>query len=185
MIPRKVFGEHQGRKVEVAVLESDKAQVSILSFGCATQDWIIARGQGDQRVLQGFATMEEFITKSASHGIIAGRVANRIAGAKFDLDGQTYHLTTKSGPHSLHGGITGLGKRIWNLDSDSVANSVRLTYLSPDGEEGYPGRVDFAITMTLTGSKLVWEMSGLPDRALMLHRPARRAAAPGEAGMTS
>ncbi len=165
MIQKKLFGEYEGRKVERAVLETDKAQVSILAFGCATQDWIISRGAGDLRVLQGFATMDEYRTKSASHGIIAGRVANRIAGAMFDLEGKTYHLTTKSGPHSLHGGIVGLGKRIWNMDTDSDANSVRLTYASPDGEEGYPGSVAFSVTITLDGSKLVWEMSGQPDRA--------------------
>lgn len=164
MIPRKIFGEHEGRKVEKVVLESDKAQVSILSFGCATQDWIIARNSGDLRVLQGFATMQEYVTKSASHGIIAGRVANRIAGAKFTLDGKTCQLTTKSGPHSLHGGIIGLGRRIWNIDTDSAAKTVRLGYHSPDGEEGYPGRVDFTVTISLSGSKLVWEMHGLPDR---------------------
>lgn len=164
MIQKKVFGELDGRKVEKAVLESDRAQVSILAFGCATQDWIIAGRSDELRVLQGFATMEEYISKSASHGIIAGRVANRIAGAKFDLNGATYHLTTKDGPHSLHGGITGLGKRIWNMDTDSASNAVRLTYSSPDGEEGYPGHVDFSVTVILDGSKLVWEMSAQPDR---------------------
>jgi aldose 1-epimerase len=163
MIPVKVFGDYQGHKIERATLRSDQAEVSLLSFGAVTQDWVINRRGAELRVLQGFASMAEYVTKSSSHGIIAGRVANRIANARFSLGGKTWHLTTKNPPHSLHGGLTGLGKRIWNLEPDSAANAVRLTYHSPDGEEGYPGTVDFTVTITLDGSKLTWVMEGQPD----------------------
>jgi aldose 1-epimerase len=164
MIPKKVFGEIDGRRVEVATLESSQAQVSILSYGCATQDWVIARKQGELRVLQGFASMAEYGSKSASHGIIAGRVANRIANASFELDGEMHRISTKAGPHTLHGGINGLGKRIWNLDTDSAAQQLRLAYHSPHGEEGYPGAVDFSVTITLNAARLEWVMQAMPDR---------------------
>ena len=112
----------------------------------------------------GFPSFEDYVRHSQSHGIIAGRVANRTAGARFVLDGAEYRLTANHGAHHLHGGAVGLGRRIWEMETDDAANAVHLLYASPDGEEGYPGAVDFEVTFRLEGARLICAMSGVPDR---------------------
>jgi len=94
-------------------------------------------------------------TYEAGHpffGAITGRVANRIANAKFTLDGKDYKLAANNGAHSLHGGKRGFDKHVWHgepLDARHGA-AVRFTRTSPDGEEGYPGNLKVAVTYTLT-----------------------------------
>ena len=112
----------------------------------------------------GFPRLEDYLHHSRSHGAIVGRIANRTRGASFTLDGKTYALTANEGAHHLHGGATGLGNRIWEMETDSAANTLYLFYHSPDGEEGYPGAVDFAVTFRLEGPRLICEMAGTPDR---------------------
>lgn len=160
---RRIFGELDGAPVEAVTLESPEAAVTILSFGCVLQDWRI----GGLPVVLGFADLPSYLTASRSHGAIVGRVANRTAGASFEMDGRTYALTANHGPekqHHIHGGATGLGKRNWAVAADPASESVTLRYRSPDGEEGYPGTVDFTVTYRLDGPRLVCEMAGLPDR---------------------
>jgi len=83
---------------------------------------------------------------------VIGRFANRIALARFTLDGVEYHLAANAGPHHIHGGRKGFGQRVWQARMLPPANheaSVRLTYFSKDGEEGYPGNLTASVTYTL------------------------------------
>ncbi len=89
--------------------------------------------------------------------MIAGRVANRIANAKFTLDGHDYTLVANQGPHTLHGGRKGFGKTLWSgqpLDPVHGA-AVKLTYRSADGEEGFPGNLTVTVTYTLTDANVL------------------------------
>jgi aldose 1-epimerase len=83
-------------------------------------------------------------------GAIAGRVANRIAGARFTLDGKEHRLEANNGPHTLHGGKKGFDKYVWHAEPLDGRAAVRLTRTSPDGEEGFPGNLKVAVTYTLT-----------------------------------
>src|SRR5690606_2394270 len=87
-------------------------------------------------------------------GCIAGRFANRIANATFTLDGKTYTLAPNEGPNTLHGGNVGFDKRVWEASEtpSDAGVALRLHYLSPDGEEGYPGNLDVTVVYTLTDS---------------------------------
>ena len=76
-------------------------------------------------------------------------MANRIAKGRFTLDGKTYTLATNNGPNHLHGGLKGFDKVLWQAEPQPGA-AVKFTYTSPDGEEGYPGTLAVAVTMTLT-----------------------------------
>jgi len=156
----RVFGHLHGQEVLEAVLEDSANRIAILNYGCVLRDW---RLDGVPMCL-GFERFEDYPRHSRSFGIIAGRVANRIAGARFRLAGQEYRLSANTPPHHLHGGLIGLGRRLWRMETDARANAVRLSHTSPDGEEGYPGRVDFTVTFRLTGGRLACEMTGRPDR---------------------
>jgi aldose 1-epimerase len=159
---KRVFGRRDGRSVDEIVLESADAAVAILNYGCVVRDWRVDGAAGSLPVVLGFPRFEDYERFSRSHGAIVGRIANRTADASFELDGRTYHVTRNHGPHHIHGGTFGLGRAIWEMEGDS--GSVHLRYASPDGEEGYPGRIDFAVTYRLEGPRLVCEMSGQPDR---------------------
>jgi len=162
---KRLFGrDAAGRAVEEIVLESADAAVAILSYGCIVRDWRIDGPDGSLPMVLGFPRLDDYVHHSRSHGAIVGRVANRTKQSRFVLDGRTYALTANEGPHHLHGGAVGLGSRIWEMEGDSAAGAVHLSYVSADGEQGYPGMADFAVTFRLEGPRLVCEMRGVPDR---------------------
>jgi len=104
-------------------------------------------------VVLGFDSLEPYLAGHPFFGAITGRVAGRIPGGRFTLEGKTWELTKNDGPNHLHGGFQGLDKRIWNAKPHTRADgadSVRLTCHSPDGEEGYPGKTRFCVDYTLT-----------------------------------
>ena len=103
-------------------------------------------------VVLGFDRLENYLKGHPYFGCTTGRYANRIAKGRFTLNGKEYQLATNNGPNHLHGGVVGLDKRVWNaLVMDSpLGPAVQFTYLSPDGEEGYPGNLSIAVTYTLT-----------------------------------
>ena len=110
------------------------------------------RGGRLANVVLGFETPHEYAANPRYLGAIVGRYANRIANARFTLDGRTYRLAANSGAHNLHGGVTGFDKRVWRAAAGGGggAASLELRYLSPDQEEGFPGNLDVSVTYTLT-----------------------------------
>lgn len=162
---KRLFGrDAAGRAIEEVTLESADAAVSILSLGCIVRDWRIDGAGASLPMVLGFRTVEDYLHHARSHGALVGRVANRIAGARFELDGRGWDLVANEGRNQLHGGPGGLGSRIWEMEGDSASGTVQLSYTSAEGEEGYPGTVDFAVTFRLDGPTLVCEMRGVPDR---------------------
>lgn len=118
-------------------------------------------------VVLGFDTLEPYVTGHPFFGAITGRVAGRIPGGKLHIDGTTYQLPLNDGGNHHHGGVTGLDKRLWQAETGS--NFVKLRYLSPDGEEGYPGNLDIRVTYTLTeDNELVIETEANTDKATPL-----------------
>ena len=157
MITTREFGQFEGQPVIEATLDSGKAKVSILNYGCIFRDWQV----GGVPVIVGFDTFEAYLENTWCFGILAGRVANRIRRGKFTLNGTDYQLNCNDGANHLHGGTQGLGKRIWDMDTSGDA--LVLRYHSPAGEENYPGTVDFTITITLEGTKLTMDMRAVTD----------------------
>jgi aldose 1-epimerase len=99
-------------------------------------------------VVLGFPDLDGYLGRPEPYlGALIGRYANRIAGARFPLDGRTYALEPNNGPNSLHGGARGFDKRVW--DAEPVGHGVRLSRVSPHGEEGFPGRLEVSATYTL------------------------------------
>ncbi len=102
-------------------------------------------------VVLGFDSLEPYLQKHPFFGCITGRYANRIGGAAFTLDGVEHKLAANSGANHIHGGVSGFDKKLWQAATRTFPNGVALELrrVSPDGEEGYPGALDCAITYTL------------------------------------
>jgi aldose 1-epimerase len=118
-------------------------------------------------VVLGHDSLEGYIGDSNYFGAIIGRFANRIAKARFTLDGKTYQLAANNGPNHLHGGRTGFDRVVWRpaVYCTDRAAGLALSYTSPDGEEGYPGDLDVRVTYTLTDrNELVVEYLATTDR---------------------
>ncbi|MCK9484496.1 MAG: galactose mutarotase [Candidatus Marinimicrobia bacterium] len=120
-------------------------------------------------VVLGFEDLESYQRDKTFQGSIVGRYGNRIAGGKFSLDGKVYQLNLNDGPNHLHGGPRGFFKVFWKAEPID-SRSVRLTYLSPDGEEGYPGEVKITVTYTITeDNALQIDYSGVTDKPTVLN----------------
>ena len=105
-------------------------------------------------IVRGFDSVSGYLVPSNSNiGALMGRYANRIKGAQFTLEGKTYHLAVNSEGNSIHGGLIGFDKRVWSaVPHDGASPSLSLTYISPDGEENYPGTLKVTVTYTLTAN---------------------------------
>jgi aldose 1-epimerase len=127
-------------------------QVKVLNYGGRiSQLWVPDRHRKSQDVILGYDNVKGVLADTYYLGVIVGRYANRIAEGKFTLDGKTYQLAQNSSGQHLHGGIKGFDKVIYRAESatSNRGHSLRLRYLSRDGEEGYPGNLDVTIEYTL------------------------------------
>jgi aldose 1-epimerase len=123
-------------------------------------------------VVLGFDNSDSYLKGHPYFGAIVGRVANRIGGAQFELEGQRFTLAANDKPHHLHGGRTGWDKVVWSAKSvDAVEGpALELTYVSKDGEEGYPGTVTARTVYTVThGNELKVEMQATTDKATLVN----------------
>src|SRR5262249_23061410 len=108
-------------------------------------------------VVLGCKDIADYETKSAYYGALIGRYGNRIGKAGFTLEGQPYSLAVNNGPNALHGGLKGFDKQVWaakEVEGD-MGKALELSYLSPDGEEGYPGNLSVTVTYTLTDDNAI------------------------------
>jgi aldose 1-epimerase len=151
---RGAFGAlSDGTKVEAVTLTNGAGMsAKIMTLGATLQSLIVPdkAGRKDDVVL-GYDTAQEYLTRPNFFGASVGRYANRIAKGKFALDGKTYSLATNDGPNSLHGGTKGFDKRMWKIDSVSNGPEAKvvLSYVSADGEEGFPGEMKVTATYSL------------------------------------
>lgn len=161
------WGEADGKTVELYTLTNDRGMtVKVTNYGAIlTALHVPDRDGRPADVVLGFDALDGYLDKHPYFGSTVGRVANRIAYGRFTLDGKTYTLATNNGPHHLHGGLRGFDKRVWNVTGTHRARggaTVAMTYVSPDGEEGYPGTVTVSVAYTLTN-----------DQTLIIHMRAR------------
>lgn len=131
-------------------------QVDILNFGGIITSIKVPDKKGIiEDVVLGFDSPEEYLQVHPYFGALIGRYGNRIAKGKFKLDGKTYTLAINNGPNHLHGGLKGLDKKFWNVEELKHKNSLLFSYLSIDGEEGYPGTLSIEVTYTLNDNNEV------------------------------
>lgn len=168
---RKTFTPAENRTLEYRLENAAGLRVKLISFGATLAELHVPDRRGELAdVVLGFDDESAYHTSDNQHfGCTTGRVANRIAGGKFTLDGVEYRLALNNGPNHLHGGTDhALDKADWHGEpwTDSTSRGVRFRYVSPDGEEGYPGELTTTVNYALTDDgALRIEYEATTDRA--------------------
>jgi len=156
-VKKETFGKTpEGQPVDIYTLtNSHGVEARITNFGGILTSLRVPdrKGKADDVVL-GFDNLDAYLKGDPWFGALIGRYGNRIAKGRFTLNGIEYKLATNNGENHLHGGIKGFDKVIWNARPMKVPGSaaLELTYLSKDGEEGYPGNLSVKVTYTLTNA---------------------------------
>lgn len=142
-----------GREIEQYTLRNAKGAVAkVITYGATlTELWMPDKSGKNADVVLGFDNLAGYAGDHPSFGATVGRYANRIARGKFTLDGKEYSLFINNGPNSLHGGKVGFSRKVWKAEPLKMAHgaAVKFTYVSPDGEEGYPGTLTVQVTYEL------------------------------------
>jgi aldose 1-epimerase len=153
-LERMNFGKApDGTPVELYVLTNGKMTVKVMTYGAIVTEIDVPDRNGKlANVVLGFDDLASYLRGHPHFGAATGRFANRIAKGRFTLDGREYTLPVNNPPNTLHGGKKGFDKVVWQAqDATGPAGpAVKLSYLSPDGEEGFPGNLSVSVTYTVT-----------------------------------
>ncbi|WP_192348441.1 aldose epimerase family protein [Algoriphagus sp. Y33] len=138
------------------ILDNGEMQVEMTNYGGIISRILTSDREGKlSNVVLALENIPDYFTKNGPYlGAAVGRYANRIGTASFKLDGETFHLTKNNGENSLHGGSKGFGVKVWDPEvyKNDNAVGVKMTYLSVDGEEGFPGNLKTTLWMELTSA---------------------------------
>lgn len=142
-----------GREAHLFTLSNEWMEVNITNYGGTTCSILVPDKEGQKAdVIYGFDTLEGCLSEHPFMNVLIGRFGNRIANGRFEIDGKAYQLPTNLPPHHLHGGDRGFDKVLWTAEdvSDGNKHSLKLSYLSRDGEMGYPGTLHTEVLFTLS-----------------------------------
>jgi aldose 1-epimerase len=155
-VSKKEFGVlYNGKKVHLYTLKAGELSLTLSTFGGTMVSLFVpSRRFPQEDILLGYSTLDGYTSNTPFFGASIGRVGNRIGGASFSLDGNTYNLYKNDGEHTLHGGRHGFDKRVWTAESYEEDDGVfvRFELESPDGDEGFPGNLNAVISYGLTKS---------------------------------
>lgn len=157
-VTRSRFGVLRGRDVELITLANGRIEAVIMTYGASIQAVRVPDCAGTiADVALGHASLSEYLDQPQYMGSTVGRVANRIAGGRFMLDGEEIRVPVNNGSNSLHGGDAGFDKANWRLlaTDDQQAASVTLGHISPDGDQGYPGELTVTASYSLSADDVL------------------------------
>ena len=164
MIEKKYFGEVDGREVSLYILKNDSLEVTLSDYGATIIRVRLALKNGEVRdLVRGYDDLASYMNADGYLGAVVGRVGNRICKGKFSLDGKEYELYCNNGVNHLHGGKIGFDKKIYDVAIDG--DSILFSATSHDGEEGYPGKLDYSVRYTLEESSLRLDYFAVTDKA--------------------
>lgn len=170
--PQQFIGKYDGKNTHLILLQNSSGmQVALTDYGARVVSVIVSDKFGDPTdVVLGFGSIAEYWEATEKyHGATVGRYANRIANGRFKLDGSTYELKQNNGTNSLHGGERGFHDRVWDRQV-SFEHKVDFYYVSPDGEEGFPGNVKVHVSYELTNeNELRIRFRAATDRRTVLN----------------
>lgn len=179
-IEKSIFGKtNEGTEIELFTLSNDnQLSVKITNLGAIITSIVTPDKAGAlANIVCGFDKLEnylspEYLGSYPYFGCVCGRCCNRIADGKFTLEGKNYTLAVNNGPNHLHGGLIGFDRRIWTTEILETAESVgvKLSLISPNLEEGYPGNLEVSVTYTLNNSnELAMEYSAGTDQTTIVN----------------
>lgn len=165
MLTAKEFGKTaSGEAVTSYTLTNGRGtSVEVLSLGCAVRSFRLAGDNSARELCSGLDTVAEYEASDACMGAVPGRVCGRIENARFELNGKEYILPANAGEHMLHGGAGGFSRRVWQ--GRAQGDSLILSRVSPDGEEGFPGTVECEVRYTLgEDNSLTLDFAAVSDK---------------------
>jgi aldose 1-epimerase len=146
-----VQSENNG--IKCFLLKNNAIEIEVTNLGCIILSVKTPGKNGDiKNIVAGFKTIDEYKNNKYFFGCVVGRYANRIANGKFKINDKTYQLKLNDGVNNLHGGEVGFDKKIWNIEriiNNETQSGVEFSYISKDGEEGFPGNLKASVTYTL------------------------------------
>jgi aldose 1-epimerase len=157
-IKKESFGKTTGgEQIELYSLSNKKGmEVSITNFGATVVTLKVPDRAGKATdIVLGYDTLDGYENGTSYFGATVGRYGNRIASGKFSIDGKTYALPKNNGENTLHGGIVGFNKKVWKAReiASKLGESLEMSYLSADGEEGFPGNLSAKVVFTLPADR--------------------------------
>jgi aldose 1-epimerase len=169
-VTQQPYGTVDGRAVSLYTLRNARGmEIRVTNYGGIIVSLVVPDRNGRPGdIVLGFDSLQDYVRSSPYFGALIGRYANRIAHGRFTLDGHTYMLATNDGPNSLHGGLKGFDKRVWDAAPFQAPGrrGLVLQYTSPNGEEGYPGTLHVTVRYTLTDDdRLIVDYHATTDRA--------------------
>jgi aldose 1-epimerase len=167
-VQAKSFGMRDGRPITLYTLtNSHGLEVKAMTYGAILVSMRVPDRKGEfADIVLGHETPEGYVPNPPYLGALVGRYANRIAGGQFTVDGKQYQLAKNDGPNTLHGGIKGFDKVMWEGEQLKGKAAVAFTYLSKDGEENFPGNLKVKVTYTLNDeNELVIDYQATTDKA--------------------
>ncbi|MCL4550627.1 MAG: galactose mutarotase [Bacteroidetes bacterium] len=176
MVGKKLFGKlADGREVyEYTLTNVNGVKAKIINYGATVVSLEVPDRNGKfADVVLGYDNLEGYVADKSYFGAIIGRYGNRIGKGKFKLDGKEYQLSINNGENQLHGGKEGFNKKVWAVDATDESNlgtSITLSYVSKDGEEGFPGTVKLTVNYQLTNqNELKINYTGTTDKTTILN----------------
>jgi aldose 1-epimerase len=176
MVEKKSFGKLvDGTEVFSYLLKNAKGmEAKIITYGAAVVSLTAPDRKGKfADIVLGYNNIQGYVADKTFFGAIVGRYGNRIGKGKFKLDGKEYQVSVNDGENSLHGGFKGFNKKIWTAmgyESTNTGSSLTLKYISADGEEGFPGKVELTVVYKLTNeNELSINYTGTTDKTTILN----------------
>lgn len=168
------FGEVQGQPIIAhTIINENGMKMTVINYGCIITELVVPDRKGlYENIVLGFDTLEEYQKHSPYFGAIVGRHAGRIREGHFKLDGVDYRVEQNNGQNHLHGGSQGLDQAVWNVELKESQEAVSLvySYLSKDGDGGYPGNLHLKVSYTLNEeNELTLTYEGYSDKRTILN----------------
>lgn len=141
-----------GAQPRLFILDNGVMRVGLAEYGAVLTSAIVPAGKGGSLdLVLGPSSLAGYASNKPYFGVTVGRFANRIGGSRFELDGREYELTTNDGKNTLHGGLKGFDKRCWKAEpgTEHEDAAVRMELVSPDGDQGFPGRLEASVLFVL------------------------------------
>jgi aldose 1-epimerase len=151
-----------GRPVQAYTMRDPGGlSATVIQYGARLAALEVPVAAGVRNVTLGFERLAPYLSDGAHLGAIAGRYANRIAGGRFVLDGREHRLSVNNGANTLHGGAVGFAQALWEAEPEG--ETLRLIHVSPDGDQGFPGRLRAEVRYRLQGGDLVIDYEATTD----------------------